>query len=27
MYWNIVAKHYTDVFLKAIMLHQEIGVV
>lgn len=27
MYWHIVAKHYTDVFLKAITLNQEKGAV
>ena len=27
MYWHIVAKHYTDVFLKTIAESQEIGVV
>ncbi|MDF2675226.1 MAG: glycosyltransferase [Clostridiales bacterium] len=27
MYWNIVAKHYTDVFLKVIALNQERGAV
>jgi len=27
MYWNIVAKHYTDVFLKEITLNQERGVI
>lgn len=26
MYWNIVAKHYTDVFLREITLNQERGV-
>ena len=27
MYWDIVAKHYTDVFMKAINLNEKIGVV
>lgn len=27
MYWHIVAKHYTDIFLKATTLKEEIGVV
>jgi polysaccharide biosynthesis protein PslF len=27
MYWHIVAKHYTDVFMKAIMLKQEKEVI
>ncbi|HEY5562838.1 MAG TPA: glycosyltransferase [Clostridiaceae bacterium] len=27
MYWHIVAKQYTDVFLKASTLNQEVGVV
>jgi glycosyltransferase involved in cell wall biosynthesis len=27
MYWHIVAKHYTDVFIKATTLNQEIEVV
>lgn len=28
MYWPIVAKHYTDVFLKIVTLNkEEIGVV
>ncbi len=27
MYWHIVAKHYTDVFLKTTMLNKKIGVV
>ena len=27
MYWDIVAKHYTDVFMKSIILNEKIGVV
>jgi len=27
MYWDIVAKHYTDVFMKAIASNEKIGVV
>jgi polysaccharide biosynthesis protein PslF len=27
MYWHIVAKHYTDVFLKTVMLNEETGVI